>query len=117
MNANKRVDIQLTYHGLGIVLSKLVASSLRLQNHTPLMCLSSPSSSPYRWLERRIGDTKGKGHRPRQEQFTGNRNEIRKPTVTSTILLTKDVRQINGLHRKTMIKYDCPITLHFLPPE
>lgn len=49
------------------------------------------------------------------EQRTGNSNEIRKPTVAATILLTKDVGQRNGLYTKTMIKYDCLIPPHFLP--
>lgn len=46
--------------------------------------------------EMRIEGTRGKDHRSRKEQFTGNSNNIRKQTLTATILITTDIR--NYLH-------------------
>lgn len=39
MNSNKRVHVQLSCHGLGMVLPKLVLPSLRLQKHMKFMLL------------------------------------------------------------------------------
>lgn len=63
---------------LGIVFSNLVFPMDLLQTTCCLLTPPSPSPFPCRWLERKIGGTKGKGHRLRLEQFTGMSNEVRK---------------------------------------
>lgn len=55
--------------------------------------LPPPPPHPCSGVERRIGG-KGKDHRLRYEQFTGNGNEIRKWMVTATVLITECTRTL-----------------------
>lgn len=47
------------------------------------------------WLERRIGGTKGEGWGLIKETFTGSNNEIRKWTVTATVVSVR-TKEMNG---------------------
>lgn len=82
-------------HGLGMVFPQFSVPTETLQ--TMYRSLTPLSSYLCGWLERRIGGTKAEGWGLIKEKSTGNNNEIRKWTVTATILRVH-TKEVNGSH-------------------